>query len=158
VQVWVTPLGAQPPMSGVTHTCTLPSRAAGSYHIVYAVWTVHDTSMAFYNMIDVQYGGSSPTAPISTAPVPRPVPVPVPAPRPVPVPVPVPTMVVVPTPVSPTNVCASGQGLAAVDQCTAFVYCVNGQVLANSRTPCAAGTLFSNAIQVCDWKANVVCA
>jgi predicted carbohydrate-binding protein with CBM5 and CBM33 domain len=141
--------GAQPPMGGVAHTCILPSRATGSYHVVLAVWTIADTYRAFYNVIDVKYGSTMPTAPV--APID-------PVPRPVPVPVPVPTMVVVPTPVSATNVCASGQGLAAVDQCTAFVYCVNGQVLANSRTPCAAGTLFSNAVQVCDWKANVVCA
>jgi hypothetical protein len=87
----------------------------------------------------------TPDAPI--APIPVPVPVPVPAPMPVP------TML----PPAVTNVCASGHGLAAVDQCTAFVYCVNEQVLANSRTPCAASTLFSNAIQACDWKANVVC-
>jgi hypothetical protein len=92
----------------------------------------------------------------STSPVvPTPV-APVPVPVPVPAPMPVPTPVVVPAPVV-SNVCASGQGLAAVDQCTAFVHCVSGQVLANSRTPCAAGTLFSNAIQVCDWTANVVC-
>jgi hypothetical protein len=92
---------------------------------------------------------TSPVVPTPVAPV---------APIPVPVPVPVPASMPVPTPVSATNVCASGQGLAAVDQCTAYVYCVNGQVLANSRTLCTAGTLFSNAIQVCDWKANVVCA
>jgi predicted carbohydrate-binding protein with CBM5 and CBM33 domain len=142
---------AQPPMSGVTRTCTLPSRAAGSYHVVIAVWTVDNADWAFYNVMDVKYGSTTPTAPVAPiAPVPRPVPVPVP--------VPVPTMVVVPTPVSAINVCASGLGLAAVDHCTAFVYCVNGHVLANSRTSCAAGTLFSNAIQVCDWKANVACA
>jgi hypothetical protein len=94
---------------------------------------------------------TSPVVPTPVAPI---APIPVPVTVPVPAPIPVPTMV----PPAVTNVCASGQGLAAVDQCTAFVYCVNGQVLANSRTPCAAGTLFSNAIQACDWKANVVCA
>lgn len=56
--------GAMPPMT-VTHSCNLPSRSG--YHVILAVWTVDDTAMAFYNVIDVQYGtGGSPTPPAPT--------------------------------------------------------------------------------------------
>jgi hypothetical protein len=54
----MTSFGAQSPMSGIIHTCTLPSRAAGSYHVVLAVWTISDTDKAFNNVIDVVYGST----------------------------------------------------------------------------------------------------
>jgi predicted carbohydrate-binding protein with CBM5 and CBM33 domain len=54
--------GSRPPIGGVTHTCTLPDRSG--YHVILAVWTISDAVNAFYNAIDVQFGGSSPTAPV----------------------------------------------------------------------------------------------
>jgi hypothetical protein len=61
----MTSFGAQYPMSGVTHTCTLPSRAAGLYHVVLAVWTISDTDKAFNNVNDVVYGSTLPNAPVA---------------------------------------------------------------------------------------------
>jgi len=89
---------AKPPFT-LSHTCNLPSRNSG-YHIILAVWDVGDTPMAFYNVIDVQFGGNTPSkpppAPAPPAPAPPtpkppapappapapPVPAPVPAPQP----------------------------------------------------------------------------
>ena len=47
--------GGQPPQQGTTHNCMFPSRSG--YHVVYAVWTIDDTAMAFYNAIDLDFGG-----------------------------------------------------------------------------------------------------
>jgi predicted carbohydrate-binding protein with CBM5 and CBM33 domain len=48
--------GSRPPAGGVTHACTLPDRSG--YHVILAVWTINDTPNAFYNAIDVEFGGS----------------------------------------------------------------------------------------------------
>ncbi|MBD8497234.1 lytic polysaccharide monooxygenase [Paenibacillus arenosi] len=56
----------QPPAT-YTDTCNVPSRSG--YHVILAVWEIADTGNAFYNVIDVNFGGSNPvdtTAP--TAP------------------------------------------------------------------------------------------
>jgi N-acetylglucosamine-binding protein A len=82
---------AQPPFS-LTHTCNLPARSG--YHVVLAVWDVGDTVNAFYNCLDVQFGGVAAPAPapapapvvpatIPVAPAPASAPAPAPAPAPV---------------------------------------------------------------------------
>lgn len=45
--------GAQPPFT-YSHSCEVPSGRTG-YHVILAVWDVHDTANAFYNVIDVQF-------------------------------------------------------------------------------------------------------
>ncbi|WP_144034678.1 lytic polysaccharide monooxygenase [Sporosarcina sp. P16b] len=45
----------QKPPSEVTHTCNLPERTG--YHVILAVWNIGDTQNAFYNVIDVDFGG-----------------------------------------------------------------------------------------------------
>lgn len=45
----------QPPME-VTHTCNVPNRSG--YHVILAVWDIGDTANAFYNVIDVNVGGT----------------------------------------------------------------------------------------------------
>ncbi|WP_420488662.1 lytic polysaccharide monooxygenase [Paenibacillus arenosi] len=61
--------GARPPFN-YSDTCNVPQRTG--YHVILAVWTVHDTPNAFYNVIDANFGGGSsdttpPTAPSSLA-------------------------------------------------------------------------------------------
>jgi len=67
----------KPPFT-LSHTCDLPSRNSG-YHIILAVWDVVDTPMAFYNVIDVQFGGNTPSNP-PPAPAPKKKTPPAPAP------------------------------------------------------------------------------
>ncbi|NEW07654.1 chitin-binding protein [Paenibacillus sp. SYP-B3998] len=58
--------GKQPPHS-YSDTCSVPSRTG--YQVILAVWEIYDTANAFYNVIDVDFGGGTPgdtTAP--TAP------------------------------------------------------------------------------------------
>ncbi|MBH5318296.1 lytic polysaccharide monooxygenase [Paenibacillus sp. GSMTC-2017] len=50
--------GVQPPFS-YSNSCNVPARTG--YHIILAVWEVADTPNAFYNVIDVNFGGSNPT-------------------------------------------------------------------------------------------------
>lgn len=45
------------PRSTESHTCNIPSDRSG-YHIILAVWEIADTANAFYNVIDVDLGGS----------------------------------------------------------------------------------------------------
>lgn len=47
--------GQQPP-STVTHNLTLPAGKSGQ-HLIFAVWEIADTINAFYQCIDVQFGG-----------------------------------------------------------------------------------------------------
>lgn len=60
--------GKQPPKS-YSDTCNVPQRTG--YHVILAVWEVADTANAFYNVLDVDFGGSNssdtqaPTAPVS---------------------------------------------------------------------------------------------
>lgn len=49
--------GKQPPHS-YTDTCNVPSRTG--YQVILAVWEIADTANAFYNVIDVDFGGGSP--------------------------------------------------------------------------------------------------
>lgn len=59
--------GKQPPHS-YTDTCNVPSRTG--YQVILAVWEVYDTANAFYNVIDVDFGGGGPvdtTAPTAPA-------------------------------------------------------------------------------------------
>lgn len=141
--------GLQPPLTGDTHTCTLPDRSG--YHVILAVWIIDDTNNAFYNAMDVQYGGSNPP-PSPTAP---PTPSPVAAPTAVPPPT-------TPSPVTappPGALCSSGLPLEAVNDCTAFVYCANGAVVPGTNpVPCSSGLLFNNNLQICDWDYNVTCS
>lgn len=56
----------QRPAASVTHQCNVPSRTG--YHLILAVWEISDTVNAFYNVIDVNFGGTvtdtqAPTAP-----------------------------------------------------------------------------------------------
>ena len=139
--------GVQPPLSGDTHACTLPPRTG--YHIILGVWTIDDTAMAFYNVMDVQYGGTNPPPP--TAPSPT-------------LPPTLPTSTLPPPTISsspppPTNdneLCSLGLPLEAVEDCTAFVHCQN-RAAVSSPVACPAGLLFDNAGQRCDWANNVVC-
>lgn len=52
------PYSGQPPYS-YSNTCNVPARSG--YHVILAVWEVADTPNAFYNVIDVNFGGSNPT-------------------------------------------------------------------------------------------------
>lgn len=62
--------GTQPPFT-YSDTCNVPQRTG--YHVILAVWEIADTANAFYNVIDVNFGGSNPidtqapTAPASLA-------------------------------------------------------------------------------------------
>lgn len=62
--------GTRPPTT-YTDTCNVPERTG--YHVILAVWEIADTPNAFYNVIDVNFGGSNPvdtqapTAPSSLA-------------------------------------------------------------------------------------------
>ncbi|MCE5172817.1 lytic polysaccharide monooxygenase [Paenibacillus profundus] len=49
--------GKQPPHS-YSDTCNVPSRTG--YQVILAVWEIADTANAFYNVIDVDFGGGSP--------------------------------------------------------------------------------------------------
>ncbi len=49
--------GKQPPHS-YTDTCNVPSRTG--YQVILAVWEIYDTANAFYNVIDVDFGGGGP--------------------------------------------------------------------------------------------------
>ncbi|TKY88096.1 hypothetical protein EX895_002806 [Sporisorium graminicola] len=53
----VVPMGGKPPAASMTHDLTknLPSRSG--YHVVYAVWTVDNTANAFYQCMDLDFGG-----------------------------------------------------------------------------------------------------
>lgn len=62
--------GARPPFT-YTDTCNVPARTG--YHVILAVWEIADTTNAFYNVIDVDFGGgnsgdtTAPTAPSGLA-------------------------------------------------------------------------------------------
>ncbi|MHC9060956.1 lytic polysaccharide monooxygenase [Pantoea sp. y20] len=45
--------------ASVVHTCNVPEREG--YQEILAVWTVHDTTNAFYNIIDVEFAGHNQT-------------------------------------------------------------------------------------------------
>ncbi|PID20395.1 chitin-binding protein [Sporosarcina sp. P3] len=53
----------QRPPSELTHTCNVPERTG--YHVILAIWNISDTKNAFYNVIDVDFGGKQapPTKP-----------------------------------------------------------------------------------------------
>ena len=52
------PMNGKPPGSSVTHKVdNLPSRKG--YHMVYAVWTIADTGNAFYQCLDLDFGGGN---------------------------------------------------------------------------------------------------
>ena len=52
--------GKQPPHS-YSDSCKVPSRTG--YQVILAVWEIADTANAFYNVIDVDFGGGSPVDP-----------------------------------------------------------------------------------------------
>lgn len=49
--------GGARPGEKVSHNVTVPQRTG--YHVILAVWDVSDTTNAFYNVIDVQFGGGA---------------------------------------------------------------------------------------------------
>lgn len=49
--------GVQPPYT-YSDTMNVPARTG--YHVILAVWEIADTANAFYNVIDVNFGGSNP--------------------------------------------------------------------------------------------------
>ncbi|WP_195574377.1 lytic polysaccharide monooxygenase [Paenibacillus sp. 1001270B_150601_E10] len=49
--------GKRPPFS-YSDNCNVPARTG--YHVILAVWEIADTANAFYNVIDVNFGGSNP--------------------------------------------------------------------------------------------------
>ncbi|MGN7356923.1 lytic polysaccharide monooxygenase [Paenibacillus sp. SAF-054] len=55
----------QPPAT-YSDTCTVPSRTG--YQVILAVWEIADTANAFYNVIDVDFGGGSGTPADTAAP------------------------------------------------------------------------------------------
>lgn len=57
---WVAP--NQPPMDGLTFTCTMPQRSG--YQIIMAVWDVDDTAASFYNLIDLDFTNDVPAGTI----------------------------------------------------------------------------------------------
>lgn len=142
--------GAKPNFEGETHSCTLPSTKDG-YHVILAVWIVDDTAAAFYNMNDVDFGGTNPPiAVVPTSPTPTLVTVQAPTASPVANP---PT---VGPPTTPGALCSSGLPLEAIDDCKGFVFCEDGAVIPGSETPCASGLLFNEISQICDWDYNVL--
>jgi predicted carbohydrate-binding protein with CBM5 and CBM33 domain len=62
------PLGAQLPIS-----CNVPQRTG--YQIILAIWTIQDTPMAFYNVIDADFSAGSTTPPPVNPPPTNPPPV-----------------------------------------------------------------------------------
>ncbi|MGG6313938.1 lytic polysaccharide monooxygenase [Paenibacillus macerans] len=48
--------GTQPPLT-YSDTCNVPARTG--YHVILAVWEIADTANAFYNVIDVNFGGGN---------------------------------------------------------------------------------------------------
>lgn len=62
--------GVRPPFT-YSDTCNVPQRTG--YHVILAVWEIADTANAFYNVIDVNFGGGTggdtqaPTAPSGLA-------------------------------------------------------------------------------------------
>ncbi|WP_426446278.1 lytic polysaccharide monooxygenase [Paenibacillus sp. S-38] len=48
--------GKQPPFT-YSDTCSVPAKTG--YHVILAVWEVADTANAFYNVIDVNFGGGT---------------------------------------------------------------------------------------------------
>ncbi len=71
-----------------------------------------------------------------------------------PAPTPAPTS----SPNSPSVPCcpAGFTGLKSHDSCKKYFHCVNG-VVTGSPLPCAAGTLFDDSIQNCNWSSAVTC-
>lgn len=57
--------GAKPP-TDYTSTCNVPAKSG--YHVILAVWEVADTANAFYNVIDVDFGGGGTPNPSVPAP------------------------------------------------------------------------------------------
>jgi chitodextrinase len=49
--------GKRPPFT-VSHECNVPSDRTG-YHVILGVWDISDTANAFYNVVDVTFGGSN---------------------------------------------------------------------------------------------------
>lgn len=49
--------GGKRPGSKVSHNCFVPERSG--YHVILAYWEIYDTANAFYNIIDVDFGGNS---------------------------------------------------------------------------------------------------
>ena len=141
--------GAKPKFDGETHSCTLPSTKEG-YHVILAIWVIDDTAAAFYNMNDVNFGGTNPpVATIPTSPAPTEAPVLSPTnPTANPPPASAPT--------APGALCSSGLPLEAIDSCRGFVFCDNGSVIPGSEKPCASGLLFNEIAQICDWDYNVL--
>ncbi|MBF1994349.1 lytic polysaccharide monooxygenase [Serratia symbiotica] len=64
------------------HTCDVPAREG--YQEILAVWTVNDTSNAFYNVIDVEFAGNNaqPEPKPESKPEPKPESIPLPKPMP----------------------------------------------------------------------------
>ena len=139
--------GAKPQKDGETHTCTLPATKNG-YHVILAVWIIDDTAAAFYNMIDVAFGGGANPAPVASSS-------PVQAPK---------TSPTIRVSLPPTVVdesgklCSSGLPLEAIDTCRGFVHCADGDLVPGSEKKCADGLLFDGIGQICDWDFNVQCA
>ncbi|UHA72571.1 lytic polysaccharide monooxygenase [Paenibacillus sp. 481] len=59
--------GGKIPPKSVSHSCNVPSDRSG-HHLILGVWDVHDTLGAFYQVIDVNIGGSSEAQPGQLAP------------------------------------------------------------------------------------------
>lgn len=61
--------GGSMPGGSYSNTCNIPSRTG--YQVILAVWEIYDTNNAFYNVIDVNFGGNAdvtaPTAPSNAA-------------------------------------------------------------------------------------------
>ena len=56
--------------------------------------------------------------------------------------------------------CASGRKghyLEATNECASFLHCNGGELIVGTETNCAAGSLFNNERQQCDWPENVRC-
>ncbi|MCR8842500.1 lytic polysaccharide monooxygenase [Paenibacillus sp. SC116] len=51
----------QAPPTTLSHSCNVPARTG--YHIILAVWDISNTPMAWYNVIDVQFGAADNIAP-----------------------------------------------------------------------------------------------
>ncbi|CDS00601.1 related to Chitin-binding protein [Sporisorium scitamineum] len=55
----VVPMNGKPPSASMTHDLTKSMPSRSGYHVVYAVWTVDNTANAFYQCIDLDFGGGN---------------------------------------------------------------------------------------------------
>ena len=111
----------------------------------------------------------APTLGSTPAPTPGPTPVPTPdptlaptlgsttAPTPGPTPAPTKSPTIAPSGSNNGSICPTGYtGLVAVDSCSGFRHCLNGEFISVKQS-CGAGLLFDESTHSCNWSYAVTC-